>query len=149
MREIHPSELINQINDLRYAKSTTWALLILSIVLCASAATVKGKINKIGLSGSALLIAGLSSNSKSQLKSKKELLGDVNEASKVGFRSVLASYFLPASKLSVQFDINTWKPEIFDWELFNTKPEKYPHLGVVAESGGGENQPLRNGFVLG
>lgn len=139
MREIHPSELINHINDLRYAKSTTWALLILSIVLCASAATIKDKNIKIGLSGSALLMAGLSSNSKSQLKSKKELLGDVTEASKVGFRSVLASYFLPASKLSIQLDINSWRPELFNWELFNSKPEKYPHLGVVAESGGGKS----------
>ncbi len=139
MREIHPSELIGQINDLRYAKLTTWALLILSIVLCASAATIKDKNIKIGLSGSALVIAGLCNSSKSQLKSKKELLGDVSEASKVGFRSVLASYFLPASKLSISLDINTWKPELFNWELFNAKPEKYPHLGVVAESGGGKS----------
>lgn len=139
MREIHPSELIGQINDLRYAKSTTWALLILSIVLCACAGTVKDKSTKLGLSSSALVVAGLCNVSKSQLKSKKQLLGDVTEASNIGFRSVLASYFLPASKLSISLDINTWKPEMFDWELFNTKPEKYPHIGVVAESGGGKS----------
>lgn len=139
MKEIHPSELYDKLIDYLIAKAAVYILLIAAVGMGATAGIVKNKNQKAILSGGACAIALLGRATKDWERNKKQTIGEIREISQQGFKSLLSSLMLPASKLSVTIDLNTWKPELFEWDLFNTKPEKYPHLGVVADSGGGKS----------
>lgn len=138
MKELHPSELFDRTRDLIIIKAATIGLLALSITATATSAT-SPKPRKTWLAGTALGLAVIGCGVKALERDKKESLQDLQQASSQGWRSLLAQSFLPAAKVSVTFNPETWQPKLFDWSLFNTKPERFPHIGLVADSGGGKS----------
>lgn len=138
MKELHPSELFDRTRDLIIIKAATIGLLALSITATATAAT-SPKPRKTWLAGSALGLAVIGCGVKALERDKKDSLQDLRQASNQGWRSLLAQSFLPAAKVSATFNPETWQPKLFDWVLFNTKPERFPHIGLVADSGGGKS----------
>lgn len=138
MKELHPSELFDRTRDLIIIKAFSIGLLALSITATATAAT-SPKPRKTWLAGTALGLAVIGCGVKALERDKKESLQDLQQASSQGWRSLLAQSFLPAAKVSATFNPETWQPKLFDWLLFNTKPERFPHIGLVADSGGGKS----------
>lgn len=138
MKELHPSELFDRTRDLVIIKAATIGLLALSITATATAAT-SPKPRKTWLAGTALGLAVIGCGVKALERDKKDSLQDLRQASNQGWRSLLAQSFLPAAKISATFNPETWQPKLFDWSLFNTKPERFPHIGLVADSGGGKS----------
>lgn len=139
VKEMHPSELFDKMVDFLAAKAAVYILLIVAVGMGASAAVTHDKNQKSLLAGGACGVALLGQAAKNWERSKKEMLGEIREASRQGFKSVLSGLFSPTSKLTINFDVANWSPENLIQLADIIKMLKVKHLRLIGGTGDGKS----------
>lgn len=126
---------------IRLFKSASTSLLLSrvlgygSLVLALAFIICKPPSTKLLLGTFALVAAGaqhaIAAQATEQERELKMVSGLAWKAKEIDWAKKLAAIAQP---LQIQE-----APELFDWNLFNTKPHKYPHIAIVAETGGGKS----------
>ncbi|MBD1864267.1 MULTISPECIES: hypothetical protein [Trichocoleus] len=106
-----------------------------SLVLALAFIVCKPPSTKVLLGTFALMAAGaqhaIAAQATEQERELKMVSGLAWKAKEIDWAKKIAAIAQP---MQIQE-----APELFDWKLFNTKPHKYPHIAVVAETGGGKS----------
>lgn len=138
MRELHPSELFDRTRDLLVIKLAVVGLLALSVTATAVAAT-SPKPRKTWFAGSALGLAVIGCGIKALDREKKESLQELQKASNQGWRSLLAQSFLPAAKVTMNINPDTWIPPNLIINPVEYIQKKQKHVALIGGTGDGKS----------
>lgn len=141
MTSIHPSQLHGIYAQYRTSIYGSWSLAAVALLLLGLGASVKHPALKAvcfaGVVGSTLSARPL----RRQVYRLDGFARDWEDTGDDAFQKYL--YDQMNSKQAVlqlaPAQGQTTTPELFDWHLFNTKPDKYPHIALVGSTGDGKS----------
>lgn len=140
IRPIEPTELLNKLNDRQRSKVITWTLIPLITLIIGFTYYLKDYRLKSVTFGSTLVLIVIGQTQNKLYRRLSEELSDVSEVARVKGKERVATIMSPSAPAIINIgEVKDWEPKLFDWALFNTKPERFPQIGLVADSGGGKS----------
>ncbi|MEM7557205.1 MAG: hypothetical protein AAF378_24575 [Cyanobacteria bacterium P01_A01_bin.84] len=136
---LHPSQLQSYLIAYFRARYGFWLSVAVAIALFSSG--VGSRKHRPLLMGSSLVMLAVSGIQRKQYRDIQRYLTDIQEVSEFNFRNYLKTQTSPQSPMVVTVPAidASWEPTLFNWELFNTQSDRFPHLALVADSGGGKS----------
>ena len=139
-RPIEPTELLNKLNDRQRSKVITWTLIPLITLIIGFTYYLKDYRLKSVTFGSTLVLIVIGQTQNKLYRRLSEELSDVSEVARIKGKERVATVMSPSAPAIINIgEVKDWEPKLFDWALFNTKPERFPQIGLVADSGGGKS----------
>lgn len=108
--ELHPSQVYSTIIDYVAAKTVVIGLGVAGLSLAVLAVTSPPK-DKPKLAAATTAIAYLGMAAKQYERTKKQQVGDIGEASRYGFKQVVASLVQVSSTVTINQDMSNWVPD--------------------------------------
>ncbi len=139
-RPIEPTDLLNKLNDRQRSKVITWTLIPLITLIIGFTYYLKDYRLKSVTFGSTLVLIVIGQTQNKLYRRLSEELSDVSEVARVKGKERVATVMSPSAPAIINIgEVKDWEPKLFDWALFNIKPERFPQIGLVADSGGGKS----------
>jgi hypothetical protein len=141
MSDLHPSQVQTYLQMYNRANSASWLCWAASVlVLCAALGSQKQQIKPWLLIGATSALVG-GGNLRKSAKQLNQMLGDIEQASRLNFQALARTQTQPTAQLAVTvgaIDVN-WKPDnlITDPVEYINKVQK--HVALVGGTGDGKS----------
>lgn len=139
MSELHPSQLHQHLQMYSRAKWSSWGSLVITLGLLSFGATQPAQ-NKPWVIGASVVTLEVGRKHRQTAKLLQETLGDIDQASRVGFKTLARTQTQPTAQLAVTIATDTnWQPANLITDPVEYIQKKQKHVALVGGTGDGKS----------